>query len=406
MSDVVIIGVGQTPVGEYWELSLRSLAAQAIQAARKEAGPILPDAMYIGNFFAPIASAQTNLGALLAENMSLTGIESYTVEAAEASGAAAFRQGYLAVASGYVNCALVVAVEKCSDAIGGNQEAAAAQSMDYDYESMYGLTTTSQAALLMQRYMYEYGVPRTALADIAMLAHANAVHNPNAMFRKAISRAVYESAGMVSDPLNMFDQAPLADGAAAVLLTRSELVPEGLPFPLVKVLVQPAWSIPWRCMTAPTFWRSMQPGFPSSTPAVRRESCPRMLICLSFVIHFRSMQHSRWKRPVLRAREGWKMARDGQLALDGKLPALTMGGAKARGLPFGAGSLYQIVEAVLQLRGQAGGSQVKDAGAPSSNRWAARLPQRSRMCLRKSRVDKKRVEKPSETYQPLLSIDH
>src|SRR4030042_6361618 len=99
MSDVVIIGIGQTPVGEHWNVSLRTLAARAVQAARKDAGGIRPDAMYIGNFFAPAASAQTNLGALLTENLGLTGIESYTVEAAAASGAAAFRERYLCVAS-------------------------------------------------------------------------------------------------------------------------------------------------------------------------------------------------------------------------------------------------------------------------------------------------------------------
>ena len=73
MSDVVIIGMGQTPVGEHWGESLRSLSAKAILAARREAGGINPDALYVGNFFAAIASAQTNLGALLKAKLNQQG---------------------------------------------------------------------------------------------------------------------------------------------------------------------------------------------------------------------------------------------------------------------------------------------------------------------------------------------
>ncbi len=362
MNDVVIIGIGQTPVGEHWELSLRTLAFRAIQAARREAGNVTPDAMYIANFFAPIASAQTNLGALLAENMSLSGIESYTIEAAEASGAAAFRQAYLAVTSGYVNCALVVGVEKCSDAIGAQQEAAAAQSMDYDFESMYGLTTSAQAALLMQRYLYQYGLPSDVLADFALLAHANALHNPNAMYRKTVSREMYKSAGMISDPLNMFDQAPLADGAAAILLTRRSLAPQGLPFPLVKV-VGSANVVDTLALHDRTDVLAFDAAGLSVQRACRQAGImPEDIDLFELSDSFSIYAALSLEAAGFAARgEGWKMARDGRLSIGGELPILTMGGAKARGLPFGAGGVYQLVEAVLQLRGQAGGSQVQNA---------------------------------------------
>ena len=60
----------------------------------------------------------------------------------------------------------------------------------------------------MQRYLYEYNVPRSAFGEFPLLAHANAVNNPNAMFRKAIRREVYDGSEFYSDPLNMFDMAP------------------------------------------------------------------------------------------------------------------------------------------------------------------------------------------------------
>src|SRR5512143_3559519 len=181
MSDVVIVGIGQVPVGEHWDISLRRLASRAVRAAIKDAGDLRPQAMYIGNYLAPMVSHQSNLGALLADECGLTGIEAYTAEAAGASGAAAFHLGYLAIASGSVDTAVVVGAEKYNDMIGPQLESAVAQSEDYDYEMVNGLIPIGQAAILMQRYLYEYHVPRAALGAFPVLMHANAVNNPNAI---------------------------------------------------------------------------------------------------------------------------------------------------------------------------------------------------------------------------------
>ena len=202
MTEVVIAGIGQVPVGEHWELSLRNLAARAIRAALKDAGRIWPQILYIGNYLAPMVSHQANLGALLAANSGLEGLEGYTVEAAGASGAAAFHQAVLAIRSGFVDTALVVGVEKYNDMVGPEAEAAVTHSTDYDYEAFYGLVPMGQAALLMARYLYEYQVPRMAMAEFAVVAHANGVHNPNAVFRTAITQEVYETSALSAEPLN------------------------------------------------------------------------------------------------------------------------------------------------------------------------------------------------------------
>src|SRR5574340_281560 len=82
MREVVIAGIGQTPVGELWDISLRSLAYQAIKAARLDAGGMQPQALYAGNFLSPVTSHQGNLSTLLADNAGLEGVEAFTVEAA------------------------------------------------------------------------------------------------------------------------------------------------------------------------------------------------------------------------------------------------------------------------------------------------------------------------------------
>src|ERR1700690_1872822 len=235
MTDVVIAGIGQTEVGEHWNIGLRDLAFAAIRDAVKDSGGLKPQALFVGNMLAPNLSNQAHLGALIADYAGLAGIEAVTLEAAGASGGAALRQGYLAIASGMVDVALVVGVEKFTDKVGPEVDAALATTSDSDFEAVQGMTPTAQAALLMRRYMYEYQVPSDGFAGFALTAHANGANNKYAMFQKAIKPETYSKAEMVSEPLNMFDIAPNADGASAMILTRRELLPKDLPHPLVKI---------------------------------------------------------------------------------------------------------------------------------------------------------------------------
>src|SRR5512147_1640328 len=159
MTEVVIAGIGQTEVGEHWEIGLRELAYAAIHEAIRDAGGLKPQSLFVGNMLAPNLSNQAHLGVLLADYAGLLGIEAVTLEAAGASGGAALRQGYLAIASGMVDVALVVGVEKFTDKIGSDIEEAIATASDSDFEAVQGMTATAQAALLMKRYMHENQVP-------------------------------------------------------------------------------------------------------------------------------------------------------------------------------------------------------------------------------------------------------
>ncbi len=362
MAEVVIAGIGQTPVGEHWDQSLRNLSARAILAAIKDAGGLRPQAMYIGNFLASMLSHQSNLGAMLSDNAGLHGIEAFTVEAAGASGAGALRLGYLAVASGYVDTVIVVGVEKFTDVVGPEAESAAAQSADYDYEGVQGITAAAQAALLMQRYLHEYKPAREVFGAFPVLAHANAAGNPNAMFQRPISQAAYERAGVTSSPLNLFDAAPYADGAAAVVLTRPERVPDQVTHPLVRI--SGSSSV---IDTLALHDRSDPLAFKAARLSVER-ACSKAGILPTDVDLFElSDAYSIYAVLSLEAAgfaergQGWKLGQDGCLALKGDLPISTLGGLKARGNPIGATGVYQAVEASLQLRGEAGQNQVEGA---------------------------------------------
>ena len=362
MTDVVIAGIGQTEVGEHWDIGLRDLAFAAIRDAVRDAGGLKPQSLFVGNMLAPNLSNQAHLGVLLADYAGLLGIEAVTIEAAGASGGAALRQGFLAVASGMVDVALVVGVEKFTDKVGPSVDAALATTGDADFEAVQGMTLTAQAALLMKRYVHEHEPPADGFAGFALTAHANSVNNPCAMFRTAIRPETYAIAEIVSDPINMFDMAPNADGAAALLLTRREFLPGDFSHPLVKIAGSAAASdtLALHDRKDMLFFETAQV---SAGKAMKQSGLVLDGIDLFEYHDVFSIYAALQLEAVgfaIRGK-GWKLAADGEIGLNGRIPSATMGGMKARGFPGGAAGVYQAVEAVIQLRGQAGTNQVSDA---------------------------------------------
>ncbi len=362
MSDIVIAGIGQIPVGEHYTLDLRSMGVKALIQAMHDSGDLKPDALYIGNLLSSMISHQSNLGALFTDYARLDGIESYTTEAAGASGAAALRQAVLAIRSGYADTVAVLGVEKWSDLVRSEAEAAIMQEMDYDYESIPGLTSTGQAGLIMQRYLYDYDLPRDALSGFAMLAHTNGANNPNGMFKNRVTPESYARSGMLCDPLNMYDGATYADGAAALVLTRREKLPKNFQHTVIRVTGSGAStdSLSWHDRHEPM-------AFSAAARAVNNASeeagIPPGHVSLFEVDDSFSIYAALTLEACGLADRGkaWQMARDGEFAINGRLPIMTMGGCLARGNPIGAKGVYQVVEAVTQLRGEAGANQVTNA---------------------------------------------
>ncbi|MCC6298425.1 MAG: thiolase domain-containing protein [Anaerolineales bacterium] len=372
MTDVIIAGIGQTEVGEHWEIGLRDLAFAAIQDAVKDSGGLKPQSLFVGNMLAPNLSNQAHLGVLIADYAGLLGIEAVTIEAAGASGGAALRQGYLAVKSGLVDVALVVGVEKFTDKVGSGVDAALATTGDADFESVQGMTPAAQAALLMKRYIHEYDVPADGFAGFALTAHANGVANKNAMFRKAIKPETYAKAEMVSEPLNMFDMAPNADGAAAVVLTRRDLLPSNFPHPLVKIAGSASSSdtLALHDRKDMLYFDTAQI---SAGKAMKQVGAVLDDIDLFEYHDIFSVYAALQLEAVGFAvkGKGWKLAADGRISLvppavellanNLHIPCATMGGMKARGFAGGASGVYQAVDAATQLQGRAEANQIPNA---------------------------------------------
>lgn len=358
MREVCVLGIGQVPVQELWDKSLRELAVASIVAALEDAGQPAVEALYVGNMLGGELTGQAHLGALVADFAGLAGIEALRVEAAGASGGLAFRLGYLAVASGVHDIVLVTGVEKMTERLDPEVTAALALAHDGDFETFPGATPAALAAMIMQRYIHEYGVARGDFAIFPLTSHQNAVHNPYAMYRKALTREFYDKAEMTAAPLNILDCSPTCDGAASVVLAPAQ-VARDLGRPVVRVsgsgVATDTIALHDR---ADPLW--LAAAARSAALAYQQAGKdPAEIDFFELYDDFSIMAVLALEACGFAARgQGVRFAHEAGIGLDGRLPICTMGGLKGRGNPDGATGVYQIVDVVNQLRGTAGANQL------------------------------------------------
>ncbi|MCI0520728.1 MAG: thiolase domain-containing protein [Chloroflexi bacterium] len=363
MREIAIIGIGQTPVDEHWGKSLRELAGEAVFAAMLDANRDAADGLFVGNMLSGMVNGQENLGALIADWVGLRGIEAFKIEAACGSGAAALRIAMLAVASGQMECAIAMGVEKMSDNKGAETTAALATAADADYEAAMGLSFVAINALVMQRYLHEYRWSHTDFAPFSINAHANAAHNPFARLQEAITQEDYHRARMVADPINLLDASPMGDGAAAVMIVPADsLYSNGHGRPRITIAGSAAAtdSLAVHDRRDP-LW--LDAAFKSAQRAYAQAGIGPAQIDL-FELHdaFSIMSALSLEACGFAERgQGPRLGLDGEITPQGRIPIATRGGLKARGHPVGATGMYQIVEVVQQLRGEAGDTQVDGA---------------------------------------------
>jgi len=361
MREVAIIGIGQTPVDEHWDKSLKELAGEAIFAALNDAGRETAEAMYIGNMLSGILSKQENLGALISDWIGLPGMEAEKVEAACGSGAAAFRAGLIAVSSEDVESALVVGVEKMTESLPIETTEALATAADADYEAAQGLSFVAINALVMQLYLHTYGWKHTDFAPFSINSHANALHNPYARLHEAITQKDYLNARMVAAPINLLDASPTGDGAAAVLLVPADSL-STLSRLVIKVVgsASATDSIAIHSRKDPIWLTAAEKSARRAYEQARVG--PQEIDFFELHDAFSIMSVLSLEACGFAERgKGPTLGLDGEITVKGRIPITTRGGLKARGHPVGATGVYQIVEAVQQLRGEAAPTQVEGA---------------------------------------------
>ncbi len=362
MRQVAILGIGQTSIDEHWEKSLREIGGEAAFLALQDAGIEKVDALFVGNMLSSLVSGQNQLGTFFADWIGMWHQEAVKIEAACGSGAAAFRSGLMAVASGDIESALVIGVEKMTDKAGHDVTAALATAADADYEVEQGVSFVGLNALIMRRYMHEYGWKHADFAPFSINAHANAMSNPYARLHDRITVDQFEKSSMVATPINLLDASPTGDGAAAAVIVPADKV-TSIPSRR-RVLVTGSSSvtdtIAVHSRKDPLF---LSAAYESAKKAYAMAEVDLEDIDL-FELHdaFSIMSALSLEACGFAERgKGVRLGLENEIIPKGKIPICTRGGLKARGHPVGATGMYQIVEVVQQLRGECGKTQVDGA---------------------------------------------
>jgi acetyl-CoA acetyltransferase len=217
MSDVAVVRAHSLAPDSYWGASLGDLVLEA-------AAPLLPlvkiDALFCAGPAAAFAQGQSDFAALVADRLGIASDIALSVDAADASGAAALELAWRVLRSGGAKAALVVGAAKVSDLSEAERIALMDRTLDQDAEISAGLTFASQAGLLAAHYCRVRG------KDIGVFAGTTAAslaHWARHTGRPAVTAAELRRDLSVAPPLVRSDFAQLLDGAAAVLLVAGKV---------------------------------------------------------------------------------------------------------------------------------------------------------------------------------------
>jgi acetyl-CoA C-acetyltransferase len=350
---VAIVGMGCTNFGEHWDRGVDDMLIESTQAAMASAGISRDD---IDAYWLGTAGSGTS-GLTLSKVLRLEDKPVTRIENMCATGSEALRNACYAVASGAIDMAMAVGVEKLKDS-GFSGLVGAVLPND---GTIPETTAPARFSLLAPAYAKKYGVDETELKDvltrIAWKNHYNGARNTRAQFRKEVSKETIARAAPIAGMLGVFDCSGVSDGSAAAIVVRAEDAEQYTDRPIyVKGLSFVSGPARGNIDSSYDFTT-----FPEVVSAARDAYAqagvedPRAEIAMAEV-------HDCFTPTELVLMEdlgfaergfGWKEVLAGTFDLDGELPVNPDGGLKAFGHPIGASGLRMMFECWLQLRGEA-----------------------------------------------------
>jgi acetyl-CoA acetyltransferase len=352
MTLAAIAGVGMTRFGKQPERTIEDIGREALIRAMKDAGVARDD---IDEVFCGSSYGGPLIGQRILRDLGMTGIPITNVENACSSGAAALREACWAVKAGRAGMIAVIGVEKLTRFGGGTLPLE-----ETDIEVNLGNVMPAVYAMRARRYMHETGATARHLAMIAVKAHEYGVRNPNAQLQNRVTIEEVLGSRMVADPLTLYMCCPTGDGAAAAIVTSEKRARE-LGAKAVKIEASVLQSGLYK-----TGFRDMASSeLTERTSRLAYEAAgigPRDVGVAEVHDAFASAEIMYYEALGLCGRgEGAAMIERGDSGPGGRQPVNPSGGLACRGHPVGATGVAQIVEAVWQLRGQAGPRQVPGA---------------------------------------------
>ena len=355
-----ITGTYVSQVGELPGRTALSLHFEAAAGAVADAGLTLDDVDGVLCAYS-LAEPHPMLASAFCEYAGLSPAFVSVVQAGGASAATMVMQAAALVASG--QCRHVLAITGDNRITGMSRDqaiAALAQFGHPEFERPFGLAIYAAYALVAQRYLHEYDTTLEELAAIAVSHRRHASRHPKAHKREPITVDDVLNSRMIATPLHLLDCCLVSDGAAAVLVSAKAAARDCAKTP-ISLIGAGQGHTHEHIVSAPSLTQ-----FGCADAAARAfrqaglgpEDIDVAQIYDSFTITLLVELES---MGFFEKGEAGKAAANGALDLGGRLPCNTHGGLLSFGHSGAAGGMFHIVEAVAQLRGEAGERQVDGA---------------------------------------------
>jgi acetyl-CoA acyltransferase len=355
MSDVYIVGVDMIKFGRFPNRTVPDLASEAALLALDDAGLTIKDmqALYCGN----LGQASGMVGQRLLAEIGQTGIPVTNVANACATGATAFRDGWMSIKAGVYDLVLAVGVEQMGKGLLGGGSAVST-------EGLIGSgTMPAMFAQIGMEHTRKYGTTFEQFAKVSVKNHHHSTMNPKSMYRIETPLEQVMQSEMISYPNTKLMCSVNVDGsAAAVLASESAVKRLGLMDRAVKIRASVMSSNPYeeRQMAMPDFtvatrlaakWAYESAGVgPEDINLIELHDC----FATAELVHYENLG-------ICADGEAGRLIDEGVTALGGKVPVNVSGGLLSKGHPLGATGIANIYEVATHLRGNAGERQVEGA---------------------------------------------
>ncbi|MBH1964142.1 MAG: thiolase family protein [Comamonadaceae bacterium] len=355
----IISGVYDTLIGSLPESSCMTLHTEAGLGAIEDAGLQVSEVDGLLTAYS-FTSPQLMLGNVFAEYVGMQPKVCSSISMGGVTAGLMVAQAVALVESGMCRHVLCVTGDNRLTGMGEKVQAALANVGHPQYEQPYGMSVPAAFAQAAQYYMHEFGMTHEHMAAVAVNQRANAALHPNAHMKKPITHEDVKNSKMVASPLRMLDCCLVSDGGSAVVVSAADAARD-LPKTAVQILgigeghthehifASPS-LMDFGCKESTAIALGKAGLKPSDVDTAHIYDCftSTLLICLESMGFFERG-------------EAGPAALAGDLAIKGRFPVNSNGGLLSYGSSGAAGGMSHVVEAVLQLRRDAGQRQVKDA---------------------------------------------
>lgn len=353
MRRVAVVGAGMTPFAEHFALGIRDLLPMAYAECVKNIDKGLRKSDIQAAWLGSMGATDGFPSGILADTLDLHDVPVTRIESSCASGNDAVRNALYGIASGAVDVALVMGVDKLREVATKDTLWGLGSTRDMEWAYPLGFVAPVGFGLHVQRYLHESPATREHMAMVAVKNHRHALRNPKARLRFEITAEQVLSAPTVVTPFGVYDCAPQSDGAAAVVLAAEDVVD--------RFTDHPVWlrGIGLGLDSAIIHEKGDMTSFPATVRAARRAFAMAGLTPADVHVaevhdFFTGIELMSYEDLGFADRFGaHKLVESETTSVGGALPVNPSGGLKAKGHPPGATGIAQCVELFEQLRGTA-----------------------------------------------------